>query len=618
MRKLGEKRLPLTRVYRSLYSEDLFLTAYDKIGRNKGALTPGTETDTADGTDLKRIRGIIEKLRYERFRFRPSRRTQVPKKQGGTRPLGIPNFSEKLVQEVLRLLLEAYYEPRFRDSSHGFRPGRGCHTALESIKWRFRGSTWFIEGDIRGCFDNIDHDVMMAILSRDIHDGRLLNLIRMCLKAGYMEDWKYHQTYSGTPQGGILSPLLANIYLHELDAFIEDELIPQYMRGKQRAQNREYCRLTGRIARARQRGDSEAVRKLEQQRRRIPSQDVYDPQYRRLKYVRYADDFLLGFTGPKSEAEAIKAAIGQFLEKKLKLEMSESKTLITHGRTEHAHFLGYAISVYHADHKLSRRSGTRIKTRSVNGGIRLGIPYGLIDERARRYQRGGKPVHEPALLVYSDAHIIDVYQKRSRGLAEYYKYAVDRHRLGKLNYVMEVALVKTLANKFRTSTARIYRKYKGTRTVDGYTYKTLRVKVPTRKGTRCVYWGAIPLKVVKPGTESIDDREYREKMRATTSDLIQRLRADQCELCGSHENCQVHHVRKLADLRERWKGRKEKPPWVKRMIALRRKTLVVCHKCHVAIHGGKPIPSGRKESSGEPDERKRSRPVRRGVQRNLT
>ncbi len=593
VRKMGEKRLPLTRVYRCLYSEDLFLTAYDKIGRNKGALTPGTEPDTADGTNLKRIRGIIEKLRYERFRFRPSRRTQVPKKRGGTRPLGIPNFSEKLVQEVLRLLLEAYYEPRFRDSSHGFRPRRGCHTALESIKHRFRGSTWFIEGDIRGCFDNIDHDVMMEILSRDIHDGRLLNLIRMCIKAGYMEDWKYHQCYSGTPQGGILSPLLSNIYLHELDAFIEDELIPQYTRGKKRAPNREYCRLTGRIARERKRGDKEAVRKLEQQRRCRPSQDVYDPQYRRLKYIRYADDFILGFAGPKSEAEEIKAAIGAFLGKKLKLEMSESKTLITHGRTEHARFLGYAISVYHADHKLSHRSGTRIKTRSVNGGIRLGIPYGLIDERAQRYQRGGKPVHEPALLVYSDAHIIDVYQKRYRGLAEYYKYAVDRHHLGKLNYVMEVALVKTLANKFKTSCPRIYRRYKGRRTVDGYTYKTLQVEVPTQRGKRCVYWGAIPLKVVKPGTEPIYDREYSEKMRATTSDLVQRLRANQCELCGSHENCQVHHVRKLADLRIRWKGRKQKPPWVKRMIALHRKTLVVCNKCHVAIHAGRLTPRGR-------------------------
>jgi group II intron reverse transcriptase/maturase len=205
VQKMGEKRTPLTRVYRSLFSEDLFLAAYDKIARNRGALTVGTENDTADGMNLKRIQRIIENLRYERFKFRPARRIQIPKKSGGTRPLGIPNFTDKLVQEVLRMILEAYYEPRFRESSHGFRPGRGCHTALTNLRYKFKGVAWFIEGDIRGCFDNIDHEVLMGILARDIQDGRLLKLLRMGLKAGYLEGWQYNRTYSGTPQGGILT-----------------------------------------------------------------------------------------------------------------------------------------------------------------------------------------------------------------------------------------------------------------------------------------------------------------------------------------------------------------------------------------------------------------------------
>jgi group II intron reverse transcriptase/maturase len=613
MRKLGEKRISLTRVYRSLCSQDLFLAAYDKIGRNKGALTPGTEDDTADGMRLKRIRKIIEALRYERFRFRPSRRVQIPKRGGGTRPLGIPNFSEKLVQEVLRMILEAYYEPRFRDSSHGFRPRRGCHTALRYINQKFQGSAWFIEGDIRGCFDNVDHEVMLDILSRDIRDGRLLNLIRMCLQAGYVEDWQHYGTFSGTPQGGVLSPLLANIYLHELDAFIEEELIPQYTRGKRRAHNPEYRRLEYRIKCARERGDDEAVRQLEQRRRQTPSHDTHDPHFRRLRYIRYADDFLLGFSGPKSEAEEIKAAIGTFLRDKLKLEMSTSKTLITHARTGHAHFLGYAISVYHANDKLSRRTGTPTKTRSINGRIRLGIPHGLVDERAKRYQRNGRPVCEPALLHYSDAHIINVYQQRFRGLAAYYKYAVDRWRLSKLKYVMQVALTRTLASKFNTTAARIYRRYRSTRAVNGYTYKTLQVEVPTSRGTRCIYWGAIPLGAIKPGAEWVNDIEYSERTRGAYTDFIQRLQANQCELCGSEENCQVHHIRKLANLKLRWRGRRVKPEWVKRMVALQRKTLVVCHKCHVDIHAGRPTPRRRKISSGEPDDAKVSRPVRRGA-----
>lgn len=592
MWKLGEKRIPLRRVYRCLFSEDLFLAAYDKIARNRGALTAGTENDTVDGMNLARIQRIIEQLRYERFKFRPSRRIQTPKKSGGTRPLSLPNFTDKLVQEALRRMLEAYYEPRFRDSSHGFRPGRGCHTALADLHKKFQGAAWLIEGDIRGCFDNIDHETLMEILARDIQDGRLLNLIRMGLEAGYMEDWQYNRTYSGAPQGGILSPLLSNIYLHELDAYVEDVLIPQYTRGKRRAPNLEYCRMSYPIQCARQAGDTQRVKQLELERRKLPSQDVHDPNYRRLQYIRYADDFILGFIGPKSEAEQIKAAIGAFLKDRLHLEMSASKTLITHARTEHARFLGYDISVYHADDKISPRTGTLTKTRSVNGCIRLGIPFGKVNELARRYMRGAKPIHEAGLLAYSDAQIMDVYQQRFRGQAEYYKYAADRKALRKLKYVMEIALTKTLANKFRTTVPKIYQKYGGKRTVDGFTYKVLVVEVPTKNGTRYIYWGGIPLKVVKPGTQPIDDNiGTRNFALSSRTDLIQRLQADECEICGSRENCEVHHIRKLADLKNRWRGRKEKPDWVKRMIAMQRKTLVVCVRCHDTIHNGKPLPN---------------------------
>lgn len=615
IRKLGEQRAPLTRVYRCLYNEDLFLAAYDKISRNKGALTPGTKNDTVDGMSLKRIQDIIEQLRHERFRFRPVRRTQIPKKSGGSRPLGIPNFSEKLVQEAIRLLLEAYYEPRFRDCSHGFRPGRGCHTALTRVHEKFTGTTWFIEGDIHGCFDEIDHAVLEEILSRDIHDGRLLNLIRMCLKAGYVEDWTYHQTYSGAPQGGVLSPILSNIYLHELDTFVEDVLVPRYTRGKKRSPNLEYQRLCYRLRQERAKGkDDELLRELEQQIRLLPSQVTQDPRYRRLKYVRYCDDFLLGFIGPKSEAEEIKAAIGTFLNEKLHLRMSEAKTLVTHARTEQALFLGYAISVHHANSKISHRTGTLVKTRGINGSIRLGVPYGRIDERAREYQRKGQPIHTSGLLAHSDAHIINAFQVRYRGLAEYYKYAVDRCYVSKLKYVMEVALTKTLAKKYKTTVPSIYRKYHGTCTVSGYTYKTLQVEVPTQRGTRCIYWGAIPLRVVQPHSEAVDDN-INPYVRAfnTRTDLVQRLQAQECQICGSQKDCEVHHIRQMADLKQRWKGGKEMPIWVKNMIALQRKTLVVCHECHVDIHADRPTPRRRNEGSGEPDESKGSRPVRRGV-----
>ncbi len=591
VQKMGEKRTPLTRVYRSLFNEDLFLTAYDKIARNRGALTVGTENDTADGMSLKRIQHIIEDLRYERFKFHPARRIQIPKKSRGTRLLGIPNFTDKLVQEVLRMILEAYYEPRFRDSSHGFRPGRGCHTALAKLRYEFKGAAWFIEGDIRGCFDNIDHEVLMQILARDIQDGRLLNLLRMGLKAGYLEDWQYNRTYSGTPQGGILSPLLANIYLHELDEYIEDTLTPQYTRGRKRAYNQEYDRVGERIRVARKANDKEQVKQLVSQYRKLPSQNVNDPDYRRLHYIRYADDFILSFVGPKAEAEDVKTAIGVFLKEKLHLELSSSKTLITHSRTEHARFLGYDISVYHADHKVTPKGGRRIKTRSVNGCIRLGIPFGKIDQLNKDYMRGEKIIHDARLLAYSDAQIIDTYQRRFRGMAEYYKFATDRDKLSKLQYVMEVSLTKTLAHKFKTTVACIYRRYVGKRTFQGNAYKVLAVEVPTKTRTRHIYWGAIPLNVVKLGTEVLDDNTgLRNTIFGSRTDLIQRLQADECEICGSQEHCEVHHIRKLSDLKSRWRGRKEKPAWVTTMIALQRKTLVVCKRCHVTIHAGKPLP----------------------------
>lgn len=593
IRKLGEERIPLTRVYRCLYSEDLFLAAYGRIYKNQGALTPGTENDTVDGMSIERIHAIIEQLRHERFRFRPVRRSYADKKDGGKRPLGLPNFTEKLVQEVLRMILNAYYEPRFSNSSHGFRPGRGCQTALTYLHHRFRGATWFIEGDIRGCFDHIDHEVLMGILSRDIQDGRLLNLIRMGLKAGMMEDWDYSPTYSGVPQGGIVSPILSNIYLHELDTFIEEELTPQYARGKRRASNLAYRRYEHLINKAKERGDADAIRHYERERKRLPSYDTDDPNYRRLRYCRYADDFILGFIGPKSEAEAIKTAIGAFLRDKLHLEMSEEKTLITHARTEHARFLGYAVSVYDADHKQTRRSDTGRRGRSANGHIRLGVPFGLVNEKAKRYQYHGEPCSELRLLAFSDAHIIDTYQQRFRGLAGYYKFATDRSHISTLKNVMQAALVKTLAHKYKMTVSKVYQKYRSTKVVDGQPYKTLAVHIPISNGERVFTWGGIPLKAIKPADDQVlNDIPYRD-IYDVRSDIIRRLQADTCELCGWNGNCEAHHVRKLSDLKQRWAGRREKPKWVQVMIALRRKTLIVCRPCHEDIHAGRPIPNER-------------------------
>ena len=329
IRERGERGLPLENIYRLLYNRNLYLRAYGRIYSNQGATTEGVTAETMDGMSLAKIDRIIEALRYERFRWTPVRRVNIPKPNGTTRALGIPTGPDKLLQEVIRMILEAYYEPQFSDRSHGFRPGRGCHTALGNVVDYWTGVRWFVEGDIKGCFDNIDHDVLLSVLGEKLHDNRFLRLLRYLQKAGYVEDWKYGRTLSGTPQGGIVSPILANIYLDRLDKFVENVMIPAHTRGSDRRDNREYTRLLNQAAGQRKRGNHAEALQLRKQMQQLLSRDPYDPGYRRLRYVRYADDFVLGFIGPKVEAQQVKESLETFLHDTLKLELSREKTLIT-------------------------------------------------------------------------------------------------------------------------------------------------------------------------------------------------------------------------------------------------------------------------------------------------
>ena len=346
LRDRGRRGLPLNELYRQLFNPQLYLLAYGRIYSNQGAMTPGADRETADGTSPDKIDRIIDAVRHERYRFKPVRRVHIPKKNSSkTRPLGLPSWSDKLVGEVIRLLLEAYYEPTFSDRSHGFRPRRGCHTALREVADTWTGTSWFIEGDITDCFGSLDHEIMVRILAEKIHDNRFLRLIKQMLQAGYLEDWMWNATLSGTPQGAVVSPVLSNIYLHQLDEFVETVLIPEYTRGERRASNPAYFRMRSAARRARARGDHATARELRARQRSLPSSDPNDLGYRRLRYVRYADDTLLGFTGPKAEAEQIRTRLAQFLHDDLKLELNAAKTLITHARTGAASFLGYEITV---------------------------------------------------------------------------------------------------------------------------------------------------------------------------------------------------------------------------------------------------------------------------------
>lgn len=582
----GKKGLPLERVYRQLFNRDLYLTAYGKIYRNAGAMTQGVTTETPDGMSLEIIDAIIEAMRYERFQVLPVRRVYIPKKNGKKRPLGIPDWSQKLVQEVVRMIFNAYYEPQFSDHSHGFRPNRGCHTALRDIHRNWKGTAWFIEGDISACFDKLDHEVLLSNLREHIHDGRFIHLVEEFLKAGYMEEWTYNETLSGSPQGGIVSPILANIYLDKLDRFVENTLIPQYTRGERRRANPKYEYLLSRATLLRKQGRMEEAKEVREQAVKLPSKDVNDPNYRRLKYVRYADDFLLGFNGPKEEAEEIKQQLETYLRDELKLELSQAKTLITYARNEAARFLGYEVRTADADTMRTNLPihGKIVKRRGTNGVITFHIPKEVREKACREYQKEEEAIQRAEMIGLSDYEIVMAYQLRYRGLVNYYQLAQNIYTLRKLKWIMETSLTKTLASKHKMHVRQVYRKYGTTYQVDGKSYKGLKATVP-REGKEPLEakWGGIPL---KRNLEAILD-DQPPQLYIGRSELEKRLLAQFCELCGGTEKLEVHHVRAMKDL-HKYPGR-EKPFWMRRMIERKRKTIIACRTCHEDIHAGRPL-----------------------------
>jgi len=585
-RERGTKRLPLERVYRHLFDPELFLQAYGKIYRNCGAMTKGSTEETVDSMSIGKIHRIIALLKLERYEWTPVRRIEIPKGYGktGMRPLGIPTWSNKLVMEVVRRLLDAYYEPTFSDLSHGFRENKGCHSALLQIRRNWKGIVWFIEGDIKGCFDNIDHEILLEIIRRSIHDGRMIELLRGLLKAGYMEDWRHYDTLSGTPQGGIISPLLANIYLNELDRFVEDTLIPAYTRGSKRKVNLEYARTGNKIRAAEKRGDLDEVKRLRRERRTMISHAPVDPDYRRLRYVRYADDFLLGFVGPKCEAEEIRQRIGDFLRDNLKLTLSPEKTLITHAVDDKARYLGYEISVTR-EGNLITEEGTRSGRRATNGCIALRMPQKVIRKYRDRYSNNGKVAHRADLLAETDYTIIQRYQSVLRGIYNYYCMAINvSYRMNYLKWMLEVSLTKTLGNKFRCKMTNIYERYG----VEVNGLKALQVVIERpKKAPLVATFAGLRFGRIPEGMGVVDFSDSLAWVRPVTkrSEVVQRLLAGKCELCnveGAPLN--VHHIRKLADLDR--PGRRPKAEWERRMSAMKRKTLVVCEDCHRMIHGG--------------------------------
>lgn len=577
------------RLYRILFNEELFYVAYQKIASNGGSTTKGSDGRSIDEMSLARIETLIASLKDESYQPHPSQRVHIPKKNGKTRPLGIPAFEDKLVQEVVRMILEAIYEGHFETTSHGFRPKRSCHTALLHIQKTFSGAKWFIEGDIKGFFDNIDHDVLVGILRERISDDRFIRLIRKFLKAGYVEDWTFHNTYSGMPQGGIVSPILANIYLDKLDKYVK-EYIRYFDMGTKRRPGKESNDLANERKRTVRKlkkvkdGTEKAalvarLKAIEQERAAFPSGDEMDGSYRRLKYIRYADDFILGVIGSKEDALRIKEDIKSFLSESLALELSEEKTLITHtGKS--AKFLGYEITVTRNNHqrrdvqgRLRRTYGKRVRLNVSMATLRDKLlEYGAMEIKLRNGKEIWKPKCRSGLIFNDDLEILDRYNRETVGFCNYYLIANNCVVLHNFRYIMEYSMYKTFAGKYRSTVRKINKKYR--------LNKLFTVKYEQQGVIKSRTFYKTSFKRRTTAFNGSCDIEPYSIADVSRTNLTDRLKAEKCELCGATGKLIMHHVRNLKDL-------KGKESWKRLMSARKRKTIALCPSCHRLRHLGK-------------------------------
>jgi group II intron reverse transcriptase/maturase len=577
-----------TRLYRYLLRPDIYYVAYKNLYANSGASTKGIDNDTVDGFCEKKINNIIESLADGTYTPKPSRRTYIKKANGKMRPLGIPTFTDKLIQEALRMILEAVYEPVFLDTSHGFRPNRSCHTALKTVKYQFKGAKWFVEGDIKSCFDTINHSKLIEFINVKIKDARLIKLIWKLLKAGYVENWKYNYTHSGSPQGGVCSPIFSNIYLHELDKFVAN-LTVEFDQLPERKNTKEYKAIFSKFrtinrhlekAEGDQRAELIKQKKILQKEQRITP--CKSPTDKRLRYVRYADDFIIAICGNKEDCLNIKQKLSEFICKTMKMELSDEKTLITHSNTN-ARFLGYDIKI-RRENKVKRVGINKNRlARVFHNKTELSVPFNdkimkfLFENKIVKQKQSGEimPTHRLKLVNCTDIEIISTFNAELRGICNYYAIASNFNKLNYFAYLMEYSCLLTLSAKYKSTIGKVRSKYKDGR-------GKWRIPYKTKMGLKHCYFADFMecKKYVSQCDTNLDTKlDIVDKNKPTRTTFESRLTRRICELCKTTtaENYEIHHVPKLKDL----KGIEQ---WEKVMIAKRRKTLIVCESCHNMIH----------------------------------
>ena len=464
-------------LYRLLYKEDLYITAYENIKGNKGALTSGTDNQTLDGFGVETISNIIEKMRKGTYQFKPARRIYIPKPgRKEKRPLGIPSSEDKIVQEILRMILETIFEPIFLPNSHGFRPNRSPHTALREVSINFSGTIWVIEGDIKGAYDNVDHKVLLNAIRTKISDERFISLIKKSLKAGYLEFRKpFIEPLFGTPQGSIISPLLFNIYMHGFDKFVEQEIIELEKGNVNKKQRSEYAKFQKEIEKTEKAFPSDKtdplykkllnkIKRLKKKRTQI---QVFESSSIpiRVRYNRYADDWVIGIAGPKTVALNLKDKIGKYLFEQLHLELSPDKTKVTNIRSEVFLYLGYhmKIATNRKINKSTTPTGKFTYRRTTGHLLKLMVPVQRVINRlkVKGMSNGeGNPTSMGAWTVQEDWHIVNAYNALIRGLMNYYSMTDYPNAMRRVYYILRMSCAKTLSHRHKMgSVAKALTKY---------------------------------------------------------------------------------------------------------------------------------------------------------------
>jgi len=576
-------------LYRLMYKRDLYIVAYERIKSNAGNMTKGSDGTTIDGFSLEAIDRLIKSMRDETFKFKGARRVEIPKANGKTRPLGIAPPRDKVVQEVMRMILEAIYEPTFHDLSHGFRPDRGCHTALKEVRNGWSGVNWIIEGDIKGFFDDIDHSMLIKLLRKRIEDERFLNLIQKALKAGYFEFGTFKDTLAGTPQGSIVSPILANICLHEFDEFVENQVIEAYQKGKSKKRNPESRRQSAKLERLRKGLDNlegeERARRIKDIRLTkkrlldIPSSHPSDDSFVRIKYIRYADDWMIGVNGSHELAHTIREKAKEFLRDRLNLTLSMEKTHIRHAKTEVAFFLGTLIKIGRSGNQkvMKVKRGGQTFTKRVAGWTpSMFVPTGKLvkDLHAKGLcDPAGNPKSKGAWTALDDTQIVEMYNGILRGLLNYYSFVDNFSDLTRVQYIVKFSAAKTLAGKHRTSVRKTFKKFGDRLTVKVYDDQGKVVRAVAL--SLCKSWKASPMRFMVSDQNAMAGRLVSFSRLRTRSKLF-----SPCVICGEPNGVAMHHVKHIRRMGSKVKG------FTKLMAMMNRKQIPVCKDCHHSIHNG--------------------------------